>query len=573
MNTPLPLGVRTLGGMFDFAADQYPAREVRAFFAEDSLAFGQLARNGRIVARNLIAARVAPGTPVAVLIRSGLELLQAINGIAAAGAVMVLLPVPIAAGKAYLARLRHVIEDSGVRCAVVDDVFAEHFADVLPDIETMTLSSLICGEDRGTLPAVDAENLALIQYTSGSTSDPRGVALTHRNVLAGIRALHHGTGVRSDDILCHWLPLSHDMGLFSTLAAVGAGVGIRISSPQDFIKHPGDWLRKYCEFGATILVGPNFSYRYLLDAIPREDAADYDLSAVRVLLNGAEHIDPTLATAFEEHFAAGGLAPQAMTPCYGLAEATLAVTIAPTDSAATVDWVDRDALNSVKQARTVDPDAGNARGIVNCGMPVPGVEVRIVEDGRALADRVVGDIEIRGEPVMRGYYHESTPSVPPDGWCPTGDLGYLVGSCLHVTGRRKEMLILGGRNHYPQDIEDAVRRVAGVYKEHAVAVVLPADPAAGKPERIGVLAEVAVPLPPYSATVSAIREAAAEELGGASIDVVLLRRKALLRTTSGKFQRLLMRRQLLAGMLDGVLVRVAADEHVAQADRSSPSLA
>lgn len=570
--TLLPLNVHTLGDMFDFAADQYPAKEIRTFFAEDSLAFGQLARNGRMVARNLIAAGVAPGEPVTVLIRSVLELLPAINGIAAAGAVMVPLPVPIVAGKAYLDRLRHVIEDSGVRYAVVDDVFARHFADALPDITTMTLSSLACGADRGTLPAVNAEDLALIQYTSGSTSDPRGVALTHRNVLAGIRALHHGTGARNDDILCHWLPLSHDMGFFATLAAVAAGINIRISSPQDFIKHPGDWLRKFCEFAATVLVGPNFSYRYLLDVISREDAADYDLSAVRVLLNGAEPIDPALAIAFGEHFAASGLASQAMTPCYGLAEATLAVTIAPTDRMATVDWVDRDALNNVTQARTVDPHGGNARGIVNCGMPVPGVEVRIVADGRALADRVVGDIEIRGEPVMRGYYHQSTPSVSSDGWCPTGDLGYLVGSCLHVTGRRKEMLILGGRNYYPQDIEYAIRRVAGVYKEYVVAFVLPANPATGRPERIGVIAEVATALPPYSATVSAIREAAAQALDGASVDVVLLRRRALLRTTSGKFQRLLMRQQLLAGVLDGVLVHVAADEHVSQADGSAPSL-
>lgn len=572
MSVSLPSGIHTLSDMFDFAADQYPTREVGTFAAEDSVTFRQLAHSGHATARKLVAMGVLPGTPVAVMIRSVLDLLPVIHGIAAAGAVVVPLPVPVSTSRAGLARLRHVVDDCGVQRALVDDVLAPYLAEALPGIEPVILTSLTRGAGHGTLPAVDADDLAIIQYTSGSTSDPRGVALSHRNVLAGIRALHHGTGVRTDDVLCHWLPLSHDMGLFSTLAALSAGVGIRVSSPAEFVKHPDDWLGKFCEFGATISVGPNFSYRHIIDSIPREDAPDYDLSAVRVLLNGAEPIDPPTVIAFGEHFAASGLAPQAMTPCYGLAEATLAVTIVAPHTPVTVDWVDRDALNRTQQARTVHPGASNARGVVNCGRPVPGVEVRIADGGRALADRVVGEIEIRGESVMRGYYHRTAPFPAPDGWCPTGDLGYLAGSCLHVTGRKKEILICGGRNHYPQDIEEAVRRAAGVHRQQAVAVLLQACPAAGGPERIGVLAEVAVARPPYHTTVSAIRQAAAQELDGASVDVVLLRRNTLLRTTSGKYQRLLMRQQLMAGGLDGVLVHVTAEEHVSQAERSASSL-
>jgi fatty-acyl-CoA synthase len=220
--------------------------------------------------------------------------------------------------------------------------------------------------------------------------------------------------------------------------------------------------------------------------------------------------------------------------------------------------VDRTALNGTSRAEPAEPGSAGARGIVSCGSPVPGVEVRIAKDSRALAERVVGDIEIRGEPVMRGYYKESEASVSPDGWCSTGDLGYLADGCLHVTGRRKEMMILRGRNYYPQDIEDAIREVLGVHKGHAVAVVLPADPAGGLPERIGVLAEVSTAAPPHAGTVSAIREAAAG-VGGASVDVVLMRRNALLRTTSGKYQRLLMRSQLLEGTLRRVVIHVAAD--------------
>lgn len=212
--------------------------------------------------------------PVAVLVQSNLELLQALNGVAAAGGVIVPLSVSTGLNKAYLARLSHVIEDCGVGFAVVDDAYAQHFAELLPHIKTLTLSSLT-GDDverdspAADLPVVDEESLALIQYTSGSTSNPRGVALTHRNVLAGIRALHHGVDPGEGDLLCHWLPLSHDMGLFSTLAAVGAGVGIRISPPQDFIKYPDDWLSKFSEYGASILAGPNFSYRFCSTASRR----------------------------------------------------------------------------------------------------------------------------------------------------------------------------------------------------------------------------------------------------------------------------------------------------------------
>ena len=278
-----------------------------------------------------------------------------------------------------------------------------------------------------------------------------------------------------------------------------------------------------------------------------------------------------MAEEFARHFAASGLAPEAMTPCYGLAEATLAVTFTPADTISTVDWVERTALNESGRAEPADPGGSDARGVVNCGSPVPGIEVRIAENGQALPERAVGDIEIRGESVMHGYYRESEAAVRPDGWCSTGDLGYLVDGCLHVTGRRKEILILGGQNHYPQDVEDAVRELPGVYKQHAVAVVLPAAPEAGLPERIGVLAEAATASPPHTGTVSAIREAAAGRLGGASVDVILVRRNALLRTTSGKYQRLLMRRRLLDGTLPRVITHVVAGRAVPAEERSTSS--
>jgi acyl-CoA synthetase (AMP-forming)/AMP-acid ligase II len=551
--------------MLEHAARQYPDRLVRSLLTDEAISFDQLARSGPVVARSLVAAGIEQGAPVAVLIKSPFELLQALFGIADAGAVIVPLSVSVGLTKAYLARLNHILDNCGARYAVVDDTYAEHFAEVLPHIKTFTVDALsrsAATPPRSVLPIVNDRDLALIQYTSGSTSNPKGVALTHRNILTSLRAMNYAIDAVPGDVLCHWLPLSHDMGLFSTLTGVAGGWDIYLSPPQAFIKQPDTWLRRSSEVRASILVGPNFSYQYLMEAVPPDEVVNYDLGAVRIMLNGAEPIDPELLRTFPRHFAASNLVPHAMTPCYGLAEATLAVTFAPVAEPAKIDWVDRSALNEAGQAHPVAAGAANARAVVSCGVPQTGMDTRIVRDGVALPERTVGEIEIRGDSVMRGYYRDSRLTRSSDGWCPTGDLGYLAESHLYVTGRLKEMMILGGQNYYPQDVEDTVQRLPGIYQRHAVAVVLPADSVASMPERIAVLAEVSAVRAPHGPTVSAVRSAAATQLDGASVDVVLLRPNALLRTTSGKFQRLLMRDQLLQGGLRRVLVHVRANEPV-----------
>ncbi|WP_131737921.1 AMP-binding protein [Actinomadura roseirufa] len=571
MSIVLASEVHTLGDMFEFVAEHHPAGAIRSVFAEDVLTYAQLAEDGRRIAGGLIDSGVAPGEPVAVLIGSNLDMVRAICGLAAAGAVVVPLSVPLSVSRSYLERLEHVIADCGVRFALTDGDFAEQFGDRLPDITPLDLATLLEKGKRIPRPPVSVSDLALIQYTSGSTSEPRGVALDHRNILEGIRNIQRGVDVRPGDVLGHWLPLSHDMGLFSTLSAIASGVDARLSRPQDFVKHPEEWLQSICAAGVTVMAGPSFFYEYLMEAVPRDEAEEFDLSAVRVMINGAEPIAPELVLRFEEHFSVSGLGVGVMTPSYGLAEATLAVSFTALGSPARVDWVDRDVLNNSWLAKTVDPAAQQARGVVSCGVPVPGMEIRISsEDGRLLPERAVGEIEIRGETVMRGYYRRSEPAANHDGWCATGDLGYLADSELYVTGRKKEMMILGGQNYYPQDVEDAVRDVPGVHKGNAVAVVLPADPETGRAERIGVLAEAESAAAPHDELVSALRAAAAETLGGALADVVLLRRNALLRTTSGKYKRLLMRQRLLEGTLNRVLVHVGAHETVTQ--RSEPSL-
>lgn len=560
----VPASVTLLDGLFTYAAERYPEQLIGATDPQQAVTFRQLERDGLALAAELRARGVEPGAPVVFPAGSPADFFPVLNAIVSVGAIAV--PVSARAGRnqASAARLRHIVEDCRAALILADDDAVPVLAEVLPDVTTQPLSELL-RTARASAPTApgdvrppgrDPGDLALIQYTSGSTSHPRGVALTHRNVLAALRIIPAALRPRTTDVISHWLPLSHDLGLFGSLASLGSGIRVCVSAPRDFVKQPAEWLAASCAAGATILVGPDFFYQYLVEAVPAEEVAGFDLSGVRLALNGAEPIDPEGLGQFARHFAAAGFRAQAQVPCYGLAEATLPVSFDSDSRPPTIDWVDRAALNDERKAI---PATTGARGVVNCGTPAPGVEVRVTADGEVVGERAVGEIEIRGEAVTAGYYREPAPSGLPGGWRGTGDLGYLADGCVHITGRSKEILILAGQNHYPQDIEDAVRDAPGLFRRSAIAVVLPADPDAKLPERLCVFAEVATE-GPYTETVAAIRRSAAEVLGGASVDVVLLSALAISRTTSGKFQRLLMRRRLLEGTLSKVVARVSAAE-------------
>ncbi|MFE1357643.1 MULTISPECIES: AMP-binding protein [Streptomyces] len=563
---PLPTTVTLLDGLFTYAAERHPAQLIGSTDPARALPFARLEHDGVAVAAALLERGVRRGTPVVFPAGDAADFFPVLNAIVSVGAIAV--PVSARAGRnpASAARLRHIVEDCEAALILADDDAVPVLREVLPDVPTHPLSALLAAARTTGVPATappglrpadrDPEDLALIQYTSGSTSRPRGVALTHRNVLAALRIIPAALRPHATDVISHWLPLSHDLGLFGTLASLGCGIRICLSQPRDFIKQPDAWLAASCEAGATILVGPDFFYQYLVEAVPADEVTRYDLSGVRMALNGAEPIDPAGLDLFARHFAPAGFRREAQLPCYGLAEATLPVSFDSPLRPPAVDWVDRAALNDALKAV---PAGTGGRGIVNCGTPAPGVEVRVTAEGETLPERSVGEIEIRGEAVTAGYYRESEPSARPGGWRGTGDLGYFADGCLHITGRSKEILILAGQNHYPQDIEDAVREAPGLFRRSAVAVVLPADPGAGLPERIGVFAEVASE-GPHTATVTAIRRTAAEVLGGASVDVVLLPALGISRTTSGKFQRLLMRKRLLDGTLDNALAHITAAE-------------
>jgi acyl-CoA synthetase (AMP-forming)/AMP-acid ligase II len=378
-----------------------------------------------------------------------------------------------------------------------------------------------------------------VQFTSGSTSVPKGVRLTHANVLHGVAAIAGGVAMTPRDRGANWLPLFHDMGLFGTLSGLLTPMPMTVWTPSAFIKDPAAWLRDFADRRCSIVASPNFGYEALVEAVTPAEVPALDLSCWRVAFNGAEPVLPGSVERFAAHFAPAGFAPEAMYPVYGMAEATLAVTFPPAERPTLTTWVDRDRL-AAGEVIEVPPGAPRARGFVALGRPVRAMELRVVDEaGGGLAPDRVGEIEIRGAAVTQGYLGAGTAEEPADGggWRPTGDLGFLHDGDLYVTGRRKEMIIIRGENYYPEDAEAAVRDIPGLHRRRCVAV---ADATADGTEVITVLCETAVQDPEEVARLAAEIQAAvfrALDLDSARVHVHLVVPDALPRTSSGKFRR------------------------------------
>jgi acyl-CoA synthetase (AMP-forming)/AMP-acid ligase II len=442
-------------------------------------------------------------------------------------------------------KLLSVLDDAGIK----DVVVSRRLKGVLPFIEQAV-------QGRRVLPAADvldhgeaevdgaevaAEREIVLQYTSGSTSHPKGVRLTHANVLSCLRAIREGMRLTPADRNSSWLPLFHDMGLFGTLTGILTGVPCTIWRPSAFVKNPARWLREFAAGGYTVSPMPNFAYDYLVEAVPAEEAASYDLSHWRVAFNGAEPIAVDSVETFFRHFAPSGFDPRAMLTVYGLAEATLAVTFPPLDRGPRFDWVDRVALADQGDAVPVERTTPGARGVVSVGSPVLGMNLRIAHpDSNALVgDRSVGEVQLRGSSVTSGYVDGAVGQTQPfsdDGWLRTGDLGYLADGELYITGRSKEMLILRGANYYPDDVEGVVRSDPGVHRRRCVAFVHQGDH-----EFMVLVAETDCPEAEHADLAARLRTLVRSALGLDDLHVVLTAPDSLPRTTSGKLQRLVAR--------------------------------
>jgi 1-acyl-sn-glycerol-3-phosphate acyltransferase len=418
-------------------------------------------------------------------------------------------------------------------------------------------------------PPPDPSTLALIQYTSGSTGDPKGVVLSHANLLANIRAIGEALDVRPDDVLVSWLPLYHDMGLIGAwLGSLYHGVPAVLLSPLAFLARPSRWLGALHRHRGTLSPAPNFAFDLCVKRIAEDELGGLDLSRWRLALNGSEPVSADTIERFTRRFAPYGLRPGAMCPVYGLAEAAVGLTISPPGRGPRIDAVAREVFERERIARPATAsDVAPAR-FVSCGLPLPGHEVRVVDaDGREVGERVEGRIEFRGPSVTAGYYRkpELTRAVVHGGWMDSGDLGYRADGELFVTGRVKDMIKKAGRNLYPQEIEDIVGGVPGI-RRGCVAAFGVADPAIGT-ERLIVLAETRVTEADARERLrAAVVDRVVAMLGLPPDTVVITGPGAVLKTSSGKVRRSATRAAYLAGALGRrrraprLWLRLAADE-------------
>ncbi len=361
--------------------------------------------------------------------------------------------------------LAPVLTEQGIAFRTIDSLEG--------DPDALTPDADVSGED----------DTALLQLTSGSTATPKAVRITHRNLHANIGAMVSAAALDVErDRMVSWLPLFHDMGMVGFLTIpMTVGLDLVSVTPTEFLGRPRLWAELISKYRGTVTAAPNFAYAVLARQLARVDDGELDLSSLRIALNGAEPIDPMAVTAFTDAGARFGLRPESVLCAYGMAETALGVSFAPVETGLSTDVVDAEALELHRVATPATAgDATTSRGFPELGPPLPGLEVRVVDgEGAVRGPREVGVLQLRGDSVTPGYLTVDGPVATRDahGWFDTGDEGYLTGSgAVVVCGRRKDVIIMGGRNIYPTDIERAAGAADGVRAGNVVAVRLAAGP-------------------------------------------------------------------------------------------------
>lgn len=519
------------------------------------LTYGALWQDAARRAAALLGAGLHGGQAVALMLPTGRDYLVSFFGVLLAGGV----PVPIYP-PARLAQIdehvrRHATILANAKASLLITVpqakpVALRLRAAAPGIVAVLAPDELDGTEQHVMrPASEA--LALLQYTSGSTGDPKGVALSHANLLANLRAMGRTCQVSPDDVFVSWLPLYHDMGLIGAwLGALYFGFPLVLMSPLSFLARPARWLEAISQHRATLSAGPNFAYELCVRKVPDAALAALDLSSWRMALNGAEPVSPATLEAFAARFATAGLRREALAPVYGLAECSVGLAFPPPGRGPRIDRV---RAVPFAQERRAEPAAAGEEAVLipACGRPLPGHEVRVVDlAGDELPERRIGRLEFRGPSATTGYYRNpaATARLFHDGWLDTGDMAYLADGEIHLTGRIKDMIIRGGRNLYPYELEQAVGALPGV-RRGCVAVFACAS-AAGGGERLVVLAETRErDASARAALQRRIADCTQAVLGEAADDIVLAPPHAVLKTSSGKLRRAATRDRYLAGEL------------------------
>ncbi len=498
---------------------------------------GALARHG-----------VGVGGHVALLGPTSRKLVTTLRAVWLAGATVVVLPLPMRMSsiESFVAQTRQRVMHADIDLLVIDEQLAP-FVDTQPsDPPRVSFAELVEGDTSPwSPPPEDPDRLAILQYTSGSTSDPKGVMLPERTLLANLDALTEAGRLDQEgpDVFVSWLPLYHDMGLVGILTtAMAFGNELVLAAPQDFMASPSRWVQWLSDYHGSLTAAPNFAYVLAARAMPRME--HLDLSPLRLAINGAEPVDASAVRRFTDAGARHGMRPECVFPAFGMAEVGIAGTFGEPLTGLRTDTVDLRVLETERYAAAVDDGAEGSKSFALLGRPVPGLDMRIVDvdSGEEMGEREVGELQLRGTSVTPGYYRrdDATAERFVDGWLRTGDLAYVTGGELVVCGRLKDLIIVAGRNVFPEDVEDAVSRVEGVRAGNIIAFGCDT----GRRPGLVVVAET------RSTEADELRllvaRAVKDAVGLAAREIVLVPAGTLPKTSSGKLQRSLCRTRYLA---------------------------
>ncbi len=528
---------------------------------ETYYSFNSLVREAKSRGRHMQAMGLKKGDRLAMVIPESEDFVLTFLGAVSVGVVPVPMYPPLALGKldGYIDTAARILQVSGARMLVTTKKASPILwsltsrVDTLEDLFTVERFATEM-KGKGEPVELSPEDSCFLQFTSGSTSDPKGVVVTHRSLIANANAImFEGLASHEDrDVGLSWLPLYHDMGLIGfVISPLVARVPVVFVPTLTFVKRPTVWMEMVSKYKATITFAPNFAFALAAKHAARQiNKENFDLSSLRVVGCGAEPINPQTLRGFVEAFAPAKLNPNSIMPCYGMAEATLAISFDTLKADFSTKTIDR---NRYEHERVAVPYEGdryeNRFDVVSCGRTFPNHEVGIMGDeGQLLADGHVGEIVFRGPSVTAGYFEneEASKSAFKDGWLHTGDLGFMADGEVFISGRKKDLIILNGRNYYPQALEWIMESIPGLRKGNVVAFSVPGPTS----EELVMVAETrSNGTTDRAAVVEAMRDALSNDFGVIAKDIALVPAGSLPKTSSGKLQRQKTRQEYLDGTL------------------------
>lgn len=541
-----------------------PKRTHIRFYQDDEsgeeISFELCWKKSSSLALGLSLAGIQEGERVAIMLPTCAEYFYSFIGTLMLGAVPVPVYPPVQKSqlKEHVERHIKIFNNCEAKLLIAPqgiEALSAHFKRKSKTLKTVrTPESLMAEPAKDLIPARrSGEDLALIQYTSGSTGDPKGVALTNQQILENIRSMGEALKITPNEVIASWLPLYHDMGLIgSWMGAFYFGAPLILMTPQEFIARPSRWLWAIHRYGVTLSASPNFGYELCVKRAKIHDLEGLDLSTWRAALNGAEPVSAATLRSFAKTFSPYGFDEKALMPVYGLAENAVGLCFPPLNSIANIKKFDRDLLLKEEKAMVLKTSTDLLPvELPSCGKPLPGNRIRIVgEAGETLDEDIVGEIEFKGSSTTTGYFHnpQKTRELFHGRWARTGDLGFIHSGELYISGRKKDLIIKAGRNIHPQELEEAIGNLAGVRK--GCVAVFAVTNVLGEEPKLIVAAETREKDPVLKKRMMKVITKLGRDILEVNVDeTILLPPHSVLKTSSGKIRRAATKEAYIKGKL------------------------